>query len=117
MHEVSIAQEIIEIVRDYIPGDNGIKVKSVKVALGEFSNILPDALSFGFEVLTDNTELKGTELIINKIPLTVSCMQCKEISTLDEPFFFCKKCESPNVEILTGTEMNVTEIELYDEKE
>ncbi|TAL67023.1 MAG: hydrogenase maturation nickel metallochaperone HypA [Bacteroidetes bacterium] len=114
MHEVSIAQEIIEIVKDYLPDGNGISVKSVKVDVGDFSNILPEALTFGFEVLTDNSGMKGAELIINKIPLTVNCINCNYISTLDEPLFFCKKCKSPNVEILTGTELKVTEIELND---
>ena len=114
MHEVSIAQEIIEIVKGYLPTNNRISVKSVKVEIGEFSNILPEALSFGFEVMTENSELKGAELIISKIPLTVKCRDCESISTLDEPFFFCKACESVNVEIITGTEMKVIEIELND---
>ncbi|OGU12098.1 MAG: hydrogenase maturation nickel metallochaperone HypA [Ignavibacteria bacterium GWB2_35_12] len=114
MHEVSIAQEIIEIVKSYLPKNNHVSVKSVKVEVGEFSNILPEALSFGFEVRTENSELKGAELIISKIPLTVKCKDCGYISTLEEPFFFCNSCESANVEILTGTELNVIEIELND---
>lgn len=114
MHEVSIAQEIIEIVIGYLPKNNHVSVKSVKVEIGEFSNILPEALCFGFKVLTDITNMKGAELIISKIPLTVKCRNCGNISTLDEPFFFCNACDCANVDILTGTEMRVIEIELND---
>ncbi|MBI5325272.1 MAG: hydrogenase maturation nickel metallochaperone HypA [Ignavibacteriae bacterium] len=117
MHEVSIAQEIIDIVNEYLPSENGNTVKTVKVDIGEFSNILPEALSFGFEVLTCNSELKGVELIINKIPLMIGCKNCGKRTQLEEPFFFCSKCESADVEILSGIEMKVTEIEFNDEKE
>src|SRR3972149_3536246 len=89
MHEVSIAQEIIEIVKDYLLTNNHVSVKSIKVEIGDFSNILPEALSFGFKVMTENTDMTGAELIISKIPLTVKCRDCENISILEEPFFFC----------------------------
>ncbi|MCL5990927.1 MAG: hydrogenase maturation nickel metallochaperone HypA, partial [Bacteroidetes bacterium] len=66
------------------------------------------------KVLTNITDMKDTELIISKVPLTVKCRDCENISILDEPFFFCHSCESANVEILTGTELKVIEIELND---
>ena len=112
MHEVAIAQEIIEIVKSYLPNEDNVYVKSVKIDLGDFSNILPEALKFSFDVLLTDTELKGAKLEITKIPLKIKCSDCGHIAILDEPFFFCPDCSSPNVEILSGTELKVVEIEL-----
>ncbi len=114
MHEISIAEEIIEIVSGYLPQAKNISVKSVMINLGKFSNIMPEALKFGFEVLINDTKLNGATLNINKIPLTIRCNNCGTESELDEPFFYCPNCESGSVEILTGMEMNVIEIELND---
>jgi len=112
MQAVSIAQEILTIVESCLPEGNRFKVNWVKIELGEFSNILPEPLEFGFEVLSKETRLSGARLLIEKIPLTVKCSVCGIITTLTEPFFYCPLCDSPNVEILTGTEMKVIEIEI-----
>ena len=114
MHEVAIAQEIIEIVKGYLPKTNNVSVKSIKVDLGDFSNIMPDALKFGFEVLIQDSELKGALLELNHIPLKIRCNSCGTESELEEPFFYCPKCSSGSVVIITGTEMRVVEIELND---
>lgn len=114
MHEVSIASEIIEIVNTYLKNGDKQKVKFVKIELGEFSNIFPDALKFGYNVLINETPLKNSELFIDIIPMKIRCIDCESESLLDDPLFFCPKCESANVKILSGTEMKITEIELFD---
>ena len=114
MHEVSIAQEIIDIVRNYLPDDKDTSVKSVKVAIGEFSSIHAESLKFGYKVLTKDTNLQNSFLNIENIPLTVKCHECGAESILGEPLFFCPDCSGSKVEIISGTEMKVVEIEIYD---
>ena len=50
MHELSIAQSILEIVKE----NAGVTdlVKHVKVRIGELANVVPDSLEFCFGAIT-----------------------------------------------------------------
>jgi len=112
MHEVSIAGEIIKIVRESVPPGSLNCVKFIMLDIGEYSNIMPEALCFGFSVLSKGTELEGSELIINKIPLKVKCSFCNSISVIEPGFFYCPECGSNDVKIIGGQEMNIVSIEI-----
>ncbi|MBM2816592.1 MAG: hydrogenase nickel insertion protein HypA [Ignavibacteria bacterium] len=113
MHEVSIARNIIEIVNSYLPATNNVSVKSVKVKVGAFTSILPDALRFGYEVLTCGTNLQDSILDILEVSLKVKCNICGSISGGEPSFLYCHSCGSHDVEIIEGTELNVSEIEIF----
>jgi len=115
MHELSVAQEILGIVHQYVPDPKPNTVKSVKVSIGKLSNVLKDSLTFCFDAITSDTPLKGTTLEIVEIPVKIQCASCNEISELDEPAFACPNCGDNQIKVISGTELKVDEIELFDE--
>ena len=115
MHELSVAQEILGIVNQYLPNASTGLVKSVKVKIGKLSNILPDSLTFCYEALTIQTPLEGSKLEIVEMPVKISCIDCKNISEIEPPVFACPACENNQIKIISGTELRVDEIELFDE--
>ncbi len=114
MHELSIAQEIIGIVYQYLPNPSPGSVKSVKVKIGKLSNILPDSLTFCFEALTNETELQGAMLETISIPVTINCDSCDKTSEIENPVFICPQCGGNQIKVIAGTELQVDEIELFD---
>ncbi len=114
MHELSVAENIIEIVQEHLQGDQKNAVKKVKVKVGKLTNILVDSLIFGFEVLTKETNLDGSELEIEVIPIKIRCEACGENSTVDGFLFSCPLCQSSSIKIISGYELMVNEIELKD---
>lgn len=114
MHELSIAQEIVDIIKQSVPVNQWNLIKSANLQLGVFSNILADSLSFCFEASIKNTELEQTKLIIEVIPLTIHCENCFSDTIVEDFIFYCPKCFNPNITILTGQEMQLTAIELFD---
>lgn len=114
MHELSVAEEIINIANQYLPTDNSSDVISVKVEIGKLSNILSDSLKFCFDALTNDTRLKGAQLIIKEIPVTVFCEECGDTTEVERVLFQCRICESSRLKLLTGKELKVTEIEIND---
>jgi hydrogenase nickel incorporation protein HypA/HybF len=114
MHELSIAQEIVDIVNQHLPKGESNSVRSVKIAVGKMASILNDSLMFCFEAITANTNLQGTKLNIENIPLVVLCTDCNEKSELEDTIFVCPKCNGFNLKILRGMELNVIEIEFND---
>lgn len=114
MHELSVAEEIVNISRQYLPKENNVHVKSITIKIGRLSNILPDSLLFCYESLIDNTPLNGSKLIIEEIPIRINCMKCGKNSEIDNFSFVCPKCNSSEIEIESGTELLISEIELFE---
>jgi len=110
MHELSIAQSITEIVHQYVP--DGRRVQWVKVGVGELSGIVPDSLEFCFSVIVADTPLEGARLIIDQIPIQARCRQCDSDLRIESALFACSACGSADLQMLSGTELKVVEIEL-----
>ena len=117
MHELSIAQEILRIIHQYVPDPQPNCVKSVKVSIGKMSNILTDSLNFCFEAITSNSALNGTKLEIIETAVKINCLNCLKESEIEPPVFACPVCGHNQIKIISGTEMQVEEIELFDEIE
>lgn len=116
MHELSIAQEILNIVRSNLPSENS-KLKSVKVKVGQLSGVLPDSLKFCFESILYQTEFDGAILEIINVPIKIRCLECGRESIIEEPIFNCPVCNSFNVQLLEGRELQITEIEIDETEE
>lgn len=116
MHETSISQNIIEITRRHLPPGSGARVKSVRLKIGECSGIEIESLRFCFEALTSDTDLQGAVLDIEHIPFCVACRTCGETSRTEFGMMVCARCGSTETVVVSGQEMQVTEIELADEE-
>ncbi|MGK5086481.1 hydrogenase maturation nickel metallochaperone HypA [Bdellovibrionota bacterium FG-2] len=112
MHEVAIAQNIIEICQSHA-GTH--KVSIVKLEIGDLSGVIADALEFCFEACAKGTKLEGATLIINRIKGAAKCPSCASSFEVAAVFDSCPNCQSYPVEILAGKQMRVCEIELAEE--
>ena len=113
MHEISVAASLIEIVLDTAKSNNAGKVTKVFVKIGRLAGIEKDALFFAYDAIKDEYELiKDSEMIIDDVLITGKCNKCGKTDTYDEMFFACSSCGSFEVELLTGEEMSITEIEV-----
>ena len=76
MHELSIAQSVVDIVRQHLPAGAPVKVRSVTMHLGEVSGIVADSLDFCFTAIIAGTPLEGATLVMQMIPLKGRCRSC-----------------------------------------
>ncbi|MFP4497599.1 MAG: hydrogenase maturation nickel metallochaperone HypA [Vulcanimicrobiota bacterium] len=118
MHEMSIVNHLFLLIRQKMEKlyKKIYPVKKVKVKVGKMSTVVPRALSFAFEVLSKNTEFENTVFKIDYIPLTIECLDCHRKMELDEPFLFCRCCDSFNVEIITGRELEIDSFEIQEDE-
>jgi hydrogenase nickel incorporation protein HypA/HybF len=108
MHELGITQNIVAIVTEHAKGK---KVQRVLLEIGKLSAIMPDAVRFCFDICTQNTVLEGAKLEIREIPGLGQCRQCGAEIPLDKPFGICK-CGSVQLDLITGEELKIKEIEI-----
>ncbi len=115
MHEMSVAQNIIDIVLQHLPDQNAHTVKSVNVKIGKMAGIVPDSLEFSFRVIAADTPcMIDAELKMQLVPLIIRCNGCTKETNIDDPVFMCPGCNSADVTVLSGTELQVSEIEIED---
>ena len=116
MHELSIAQSILDIVRQSVPEKELPAVRLVKLRVGDLAGVVPDSLEFSFAVLIADTPLRNAQLHIDHIPFAVMCNQCGERFTNEIGFVLCPTCGGADTKILSGTELQVVELELEEIK-
>ena len=112
MHELSIAQNIIEIVENYAIKANATIVTDVEVDVGTISGIIPDTLEFVWELAVKNTITEKAKLKINVITAKARCHDCKTEFDLEDVYSVCPSCNSNHIEIYQGKELLVRTIKI-----
>ena len=116
MHELSIAQNILEIVSINLPSEEARSVKSVKVRIGRMAGIVSDSLQFCFEAIATGTAFQGATLHIESVPFVLDCAVCGKRFESESGLVVCPSCGNPDTDVVSGTELQVLEIELSDEE-
>jgi hydrogenase nickel incorporation protein HypA/HybF len=117
MHEMGIAMQIVEIAAASIPADlAGSRIATVNLKVGKLSAIVPDSLHFCFEAVSRDTALEGARLHITEVPVRAACNACRNEWTIDQPAFTCPACQSADITLLTGRELDIESIELAEEE-
>jgi hydrogenase nickel incorporation protein HypA/HybF len=109
MHELSVAQEIVELACARSAGDT--RITRIVVAVGKLSAVLPDALRFCFDEVTQDTRAEGARLDILETPGLARCRVCSASVELDRPFGRCA-CESTDLEWISGDELEIRQVEV-----
>ena len=113
MHEMSIAQSVLEIVEEQSRSDGRVKgVRVVRLAIGALSHVEPSALAWAFEVVAKGTIAEGARLEIERPRGTAWCARCAqtvEVLAHGEP---CPRCGEHEWQMTGGDEMRVVELEV-----
>src|SRR6186997_2099705 len=117
MHELAIAQQLIETAAAALPASAPGRVRIVHVQLGPLAGVSADELRFGFAVVSTDTRFAGAELAIIETPVIVYCIECQAESTLSAPVYtlFCPRCDATTVRLVHGKELILTSFEVEDE--
>jgi hydrogenase nickel incorporation protein HypA/HybF len=108
MHELSLCEAIADTVHRYA---DGARVSRIEVRIGHLRGVVPDSLLFSWEILTQGTDLEGSELAIDHVPAVVRCRACTAETRLDMPIMLCGQCESADVTVVSGEEFLIAAID------
>lgn len=111
MHELSIIENIVEIILNEMPKHNIKKVERISLRIGEMRQVVPEALHFGFECVSKNTPVEGAELIIENVPIKGHCFHCNNEFLLKNWLQSCPSCKNNSIEIISGKELEIKEFE------
>ncbi len=112
MHELSIAEDLIQLVEDTARRESARRVKTVVIEIGRLSTVEPDALAFAFDEVKRGGLAAEASLQLIDIPGAGCCRECGQTSPMDEIYAVCAHCGSRYVDPVAGQEMRVREIEI-----
>jgi len=115
MHELSIAQSIMQIVLTEAEKANARKVSTVALKIGDLAGVFTDSLSFCFGLLVKGTIAEDAKLIIEKVPIRGHCPHCNKIFLIENNSYLCQNCGNPKIEMITGRELQISHLEIEDE--
>jgi hydrogenase nickel incorporation protein HypA/HybF len=113
VHELSIAQNILDIAERHLPAGNLSRVTVIRVRVGALSSVVPESLEFCFDAITPGTRLEGAHLAIDRVPLSGVCPACGRRGSIAGALPLCPACGAA-VDILEGDDLHVTEMEVAD---
>ena len=112
MHEMGIANSILEGVAKELQRRPGSRAVKVGVRIGELAGVDPDALSFAFEALTIETEFQGLAIEVEYVAPRSRCRACKNEFEVHNYELLCPACGSLNTERISGDELEFKYLEI-----
>ncbi len=112
MHEMSIAEGIVQVLEEQAKEQHYSKVKTVWLEIGPLAMIESEALSFCFEAVTRGTLAQDASLQIINIKGEAFCMQCLKNVPITQRYDSCQSCGSHQLQVTQGDEMRIKELEV-----
>ena len=112
MHEMSLAEGVLQLVEDTAQRERAQRVKLVVLEIGRLSSVEPEAMRFCFEAVTRGSIAQDASLEIVVMPGLGWCMPCGAEVEMAESYGACPRCGSYQVQPTGGLEMRVREIEI-----
>ena len=95
----------------------GARVLEVRLRVGALASVVPDSLTFCYDIAAEGTPLEGSRLVVNVLPVVVHCERCAEDATLDGvQSFRCPRCGELCGEIRQGRELEIESFEIDEDK-
>jgi hydrogenase nickel incorporation protein HypA/HybF len=118
VHEVSVAQRIVEAVCEAMADEPPCRVTVVRVRIGAMAGVVPEALLFAFDTATDGTEVAGARLELEMVDAVVWCETCRAEHVLTSiQRLRCPACDEPTPHVVRGRELELSAVEVMDATE
>ncbi|MEW6216498.1 MAG: hydrogenase maturation nickel metallochaperone HypA [Candidatus Bipolaricaulota bacterium] len=124
MHEYSLAHALLEGLTEHL-GQHPVhgRVRAVHLRKGELLILSEEALGEAWRILAEGTEVAGSELRIEKVPVKVRCPSCgyagpvKYVSEegwhFAVPLLACPQCQA-RAEVIEGRDLAIVGLSVDD---
>jgi hydrogenase nickel incorporation protein HypA/HybF len=111
MHEIGIANDLLQIVLEVSEREKLSKVTKVNIIFGQMIQIVPDIFNFAFSECVRDTVAMDAELNIEILSVKLKCRICNDEFVINDNIFSCSKCGSTELDVIQGKELFVKSIE------
>ncbi|MFZ2103721.1 MAG: hydrogenase maturation nickel metallochaperone HypA [Oricola sp.] len=112
MHEMSICESILNVLKEQARTQNFDTVKRVSLEIGPLAGVEIEALKFGFDVVMRDSIADGAALDIIETKGTAFCFGCGETVAIAARYEPCPTCGSHQLQVTGGEELRIKELEV-----
>ena len=110
MHEMTVAQSLIQIISDEAAKHNA-KPVGAKISCGTLNPVNDQALCFAFEAIGKDTPCEGLKIQIEHKPIRARCKDCDEDFDVELSHPACAKCGGESFKLLPDAPLLLEEID------
>ena len=107
MHELSLANGIIDIVNAEAEKNGFERVLTISLKVGEYSGIVPRCLEEFSPIAAEGTRAQDARLQIEVLPSRFRCAECGFEGRPDRERACCPACGSERIRMISGREFYV----------
>lgn len=111
MHELAIAQALVELASAEAARSHAAAVTRVSCRVGVLRQIDPGALRFAFELARNGTPCAAAELHVERAPLRARCRACTQCFVVERWEWRCPACGGDGAALPGGDELDLVSIE------
>ncbi|MBY4677392.1 hydrogenase maturation nickel metallochaperone HypA [Marinobacterium arenosum] len=112
MHEMSIAEGIVQLLEQQAVEQQYRRVRTVWLEIGPLAAVETEALRFCFEAVTRDSLAEGARLEIIELPASGWCLGCASQIEIRQRYDSCPACGSYQVQVTSGEELRIKELEV-----
>jgi len=110
LHEVSLLENVREILQEHALTQEFTQVKKITLEIGSLSCVEPEALRFGFSAVMKGSLAEGAELNLTQLEAQGQCASCQSMVIMQHHYDACSVCEHPFVTVVQGNEMRIKDL-------
>jgi hydrogenase nickel incorporation protein HypA/HybF len=112
MHELSLAENILQLIEDAAQQQHFTQVEVVWLEIGQLACVEQESLRFFFNSVKKDTIAQEARLDIIEITGQGTCNQCHQPTTVSSYCMPCPRCGSYAITITQGDEMRIHSLEV-----
>lgn len=112
MHEMSLAENVLQIIEDAAHQQGFTRVRTVWLEIGQLACVEPESLRFAFEVAARGSIAQQARLEIVEMAGRGQCVKCLLEIPVAALYQACPGCGSYEIRVTGGDEMRVRELEV-----
>lgn len=112
MHEMSLAEGVLQIIEDAAEAQNFSRVRTVWLEIGQLAGVETEAMRFCFDAVMRDSIAQDAKLEIIEVPGQAWCMQCSVTVQVQALYDACPQCGSHQLQVTGGNEMRVKELDV-----
>jgi hydrogenase nickel incorporation protein HypA/HybF len=110
MHELSLAENVLEIAEDRRRQAHAGKIASIALEIGQLSAVEPEALRFAMDALIPDSTAAGARVEYQLVAGSALCRGCATGFTLENLYDACPHCQSFDKQILAGDKLLIKSV-------
>lgn len=113
MHELTVCESLLDIIDREHKTRGFSQVRRIRLEIGCFSCLEPDALRYAFEILSRETMLENARLDIERPLGKALCLDCQAEVEVESRLSPCPRCQSLRLQPKGGDTMRFIDMEVF----